>query len=87
MWNEIKKIKSYLISIPSDKYLHCLVSLLLTILFTAVFGVIVGCILVALIGIAKEYIIDLYLKNTKADIQDIYADGIGIILGALITLI
>lgn len=71
----------------TDKYLHCIVSAVLVIVFCIFFPLWAAILITLAIGIGKEYIIDLWIRKTKADWYDILADSVGILIGSLITLI
>ena len=81
-------------SIRHDLLLHAFVSLIIYILTFNVLSLFcdrtdasmyaIG--LTLFIGFFKEFIIDLVVRKMYADIDDIYADIIGILIGVVITL-
>jgi len=60
----------------TDKYWHFVVSFFLCLMFGFMFAMSVG--------VLKELLFDNYLDGGCADIEDIYADWYGCILGALV---
>lgn len=82
------KIINKLLAIPTDKYLHFLVSAVLAELGMILFdNIMQTAIIVLAIGIAKEYVIDLWIRKTKADWGDIVADAIGTLCGCLMMIL
>lgn len=86
------KIKNYLCNIPSDKYLHAIVSLaLVQFLFypCCIISKHIGpsiAILIAMgIGFIKE-LIDKYVMHESIDRGDLEADFCGIAIGTLLML-
>lgn len=83
-------IKNFLCNIPSDKYLHCIVSLALvqllmfpcSLISKTYFGTIAMLIVMA-VGIAKE-LFDKYVMHTYIDYDDLRADLVGIIFGLVL---
>lgn len=78
------------IVIHTDKWLHALASALIV---TAVFLILAGlgvkgwiaAVLAVLVGAAagvgKEYIIDVWIQHETAEVGDLIADGIGLVVG------
>lgn len=78
------------IVIKTDKWLHALASALIV---TAVFLILAGlgvkgwiaAVLAVLVGAAagvgKEYIIDVWIQHETAEVGDLIADGIGLVVG------
>lgn len=89
----MKKIFTFLASIPSDKYAHALVSLIILSVLTALIrlctatddfiNVLVGTVLTFVIGVSKE-IYDSFYEDHDADPDDLLADTIGIVLGIIL---
>lgn len=84
------KIKNRLCNIPSDKYLHSIVSLALTQLLFFPCGLIsksylgvIAMLIVMAIGFAKE-LFDKYVMNTYIDYDDLRADLVGIVFGLVL---
>lgn len=83
------KFVYFLSTIPVDKYIHCIVSMivasiLMNILpFGGIAGFVSSVLLAIAVGVAKE----LYDKKDygQFDKKDIYADIIGAFLGALMS--
>lgn len=89
----IKKLITGLASIPVDKWMHAVVSMLIAVFLYKLFALtgmplmmtlIVSSILTAGIGIAKE-VWD-KKNNGSPEIRDIVADIIGVALGILLVL-
>lgn len=89
----IKKLITGLASIPVDKWMHAVVSMLITVLLYKLFALtgmpltmtlIVSSVLTAGIGIAKE-IWD-KKNNGSPETRDIVADLIGVVVGILLVL-
>lgn len=70
-----------------DKYLHCAVSALLVIIFSIFLPLWAAALITLAIGVGKEYIVDLWIRRTKADWWDILADCCGVILGIWIIIL
>lgn len=84
------EIKNRLCNIPSDKYLHCIVSLALVqlmmfpcCLISKTFCGVIAMLLVMAIGFAKE-LFDKYVMNTYIDYDDLRADLVGIVFGLVL---
>ena len=81
-------------SIRNDLIIHAGVSALLFILifnilslFIVSSAALLWSIFITLsIGLIKEYYIDDIIRGTNADIKDLYADAVGIIIGVLISI-
>lgn len=89
----IKKLITDLASIPVDKWMHAVVSMLIAVFLYKLFALtgmplmmtlIVSSILTAGIGVAKE-VWD-KKNNGSPEIRDIVADIIGVALGILLVL-
>ena len=89
----IKKLITGLASIPVDKWMHAVVSMLIAVFLYKLFALtgmplmmtlIVSSILTAGIGVAKE-VWD-KKNNGSPEIRDIVADIIGVVLGILLVL-
>lgn len=89
----IKKLITGLVSIPVDKWIHAVVSMLIAVFLYKLFALtgmplmmtlIVSSILTAGIGVAKE-VWD-KKNNGSPEIRDIVADIIGVALGILLVL-
>ncbi len=82
------KLKDCLCGISSDKYLHCMVSLVMVQLLCAIPGVHawLALVITLCIGIAKE-LFDKYVMGTFFDKEDLKADFIGALLGAILALL
>lgn len=83
------KIVNKLLKLPTDKYLHFIVSmiglLLLSCFTSSIWIILLMSLIVLCIGVIKE-VIDLECKN-NFDITDIYADICGTISGLFIRLL
>lgn len=78
------------IVIHTDKWLHALASALIV---TAAFLVLAGAgvpgvwaavlsvVIAAAAGVGKEYVIDVWLQGETAEVGDLIADGVGILVG------
>lgn len=71
----------------TDKYLHCTISAILVISVSIFLPIWAAILITLIIGVGKEYVIDLWIRKTKADWYDILADCVGILLGSLIILV
>lgn len=89
----IKKLITGLASIPVDKWMHAVVSMLIAVFLYKLFALtgmplmmtlIVSSILTAGIGVAKE-VWD-KKNNGSPEIRDIVADLIGVVVGILLVL-
>lgn len=89
----IKKLVSGLASIPVDKWMHAVVSMLITVFLYKLFALtgmpltmtlIISSVLTAGIGIAKE-VWD-KKNNGSPEARDVVADLIGVALGILLVL-
>ena len=80
------------IVIHTDKWLHALASALIV---TAAFLILAGlgvkgwiaAVLAVLVGAAagvgKEYVIDVWIQHETAEVGDLIADGIGLVVGLI----
>lgn len=81
-------------SIRTDLIIHVGVSALIFVLLFNIlqlilvpgFAIVWATFLTLLIGVIKEYLIDDIFRDGCADINDLYADVTGVILGAIVTL-
>jgi hypothetical protein len=69
--------------IPNDKLLHLAISAALTIMLSFLLSWIAACFIVFGIVLAKE-LADRYLFNGQFSIDDLYADGAGILIGTVL---
>lgn len=98
MKNFIKKIFNWtndkLGSFRKDLLIHAGVSLamfvlifnLLILCMPASFAALWATFITLVIGVFKEYVIDKIFRDSYADIQDLYADVAGTIIGIIVTL-
>jgi len=68
----------------NDKVKHILVSIVLAFILIVFLGGMLGAVLTAGVGLAKELVWDLKLKNGKPDIFDFGADLAGIGIGYIL---
>lgn len=87
MINLYNKIADFFTNISSDKYLHCIVSIIIAFVLTLCFNWIFGIAATMFIGLFKEYVIDLWIRKTKADWGDILADVIGTLMGTIMAVL
>ena len=82
------KVKDCLCDISPDKYLHCLVSLVIVQTLCAVPGIHawLALVITLCIGIAKE-LLDKYVMKTFFDLDDFKADSVGALLGVILALL
>lgn len=82
------KLKDCLCGISSDKYLHCMVSLVIAQALCAIPGVQawLALVITLCIGIAKE-LFDKYVMRTFFDMDDLKADSVGALLGVILALL
>lgn len=81
-------------SLRKDLILHAGVSaIILVLLFnilmlgmTPSFAMLLAVFITLTIGLIKEYWIDDILRDSVADIQDLYADAVGVIIGVIVSL-
>ena len=95
MKNFVKKlfdwINNILGSLRSDLIIHAGVSAIILVLLFNIFALFMtspiamfwAIFITFIIGILKECLIDDILKDTSVDIQDLYADIVGIIIGVI----
>ena len=92
--NIFNHINDKLGSIRTDLIIHAGVSVLIFVLLFNIlqlilvpgFAIVWATFLTLLIGVIKEYLIDDIFRDGCADINDLYADVTGVILGAIVTL-
>lgn len=84
-----EKFVDFLSTIPVDKYIHCIVSMIVASILMHIlpFGSIVGFVLSVLLAIAVGVAKELYDKKDYGlfDKKDIYADIIGAFIGTLMS--
>ena len=81
-------------SLRKDLILHAGVSaVILVLLFniltlgiTPLFAMVLSVFMTLNIGLIKEYWIDYILRDSTVDIQDLYADAAGVIIGVIVSL-
>lgn len=85
------KLNNWLGSLRKDLIIHAGVS---TVIFVLIFNSLSICmipsfaalwstVITLIIGTLKEYVVDKLLRNSYADIQDLYADAVGTLLGVI----
>ena len=87
-------INNTLGSLRKDLILHAGVSaVILVLLFniltlgiTPLFAMVLAVFMTLNIGLIKEYWIDYILRDSTVDIQDLYADAAGVIIGVIVSL-
>lgn len=76
----------------TDKWLHALASaLIVTVVFIVLIGAgvagwlaaVLAVVISAAAGVGKEYFVDKFLQHETADVGDLIADGIGIVVGLI----
>lgn len=76
----------------TDKWLHALASaLIVTSAFLvlagagvpSVWAAVLSVVIAAAAGVGKEYLIDVYIQHETAEVGDLIADGIGIVVGLI----
>lgn len=76
----------------TDKWLHALASaLIVTSAFLILAGAgvvgwlaaVLAVVIASLAGVGKEYLIDVYIQHETAEVGDLIADGIGIVVGLI----
>ena len=76
----------------TDKWLHALASaLIVTSAFLILAGAgvvgwlaaVLAVVISALAGVGKEYLIDVFIQHEPAEVGDLVADGIGIVVGLI----
>lgn len=81
-------------SLRKDLILHAGVSAvilvllfnILTLVITPLFAMVLSVFMTLNIGLIKEYWIDYILRDSTVDIQDLYADAVGVIIGVIVSL-
>lgn len=81
-------------SLRKDLILHAGVSaVILVLLFniltlgiTPLFAMVLAVFMTLNIGLIKEYWIDYILRDSTVNIQDLYADAVGVIIGVIVSL-
>lgn len=82
LYRWVVKLATFL-NLPSDKLLHSICSLLLVIVLSLIFPIWASVLITLFIGISKE-VYDKVSKKGHAEIKDLIADLIGILIGFLI---
>lgn len=59
---------------------------ILTLGITPLFAMVLSVFMTLNIGLIKEYWIDYILRDSTVDIQDLYADAAGVIIGVIVSL-
>lgn len=72
-----------LMSVGTDKYIHVIACALIVGILGHILNIILAVLITSLVAISKELIYDKLLKKGTADIKDIFADIIGILIGIL----
>ena len=70
--------------IPTDKLIHCVGSLFCCLLLAQYFPIMVAAGITFGLGLAKEFVNDLWLKRGAFEWTDLLADGIGVVLAVII---
>lgn len=80
------------IVIHTDKWLHALASaFIVTAAFLILAGVgvvgwlaaVLAAVISALAGLGKEYVIDVWIQHETAEVSDLIADAVGIVVGLI----
>lgn len=80
-------IKNILCDIPSDKYLHFIVCMIMTqVLSKTIMTTELSILVVFGIGVLKE-LFDKYIMKESFDLQDLEADAYGILVGIVILIL
>ena len=72
-----------LTSVGTDKYIHVIACALIVGILGHILNIILAVLITFFVAISKELIYDKLLKKGTADIKDIFADIIGILIGIL----
>ncbi len=88
------KMNNWLGSLRKDLIIHAGVSALIYVLIFAILTPYLGGPIAAVwstfitlsIGVVKEYLVDKLIRDSYADVQDLYADLVGTILGVIVTI-
>ena len=89
--NIINKLNNWIGSIRKDLIIHAGVS---AVMFVLIFNLLCLCMFPSFaalwstfitlsIGTLKEYLVDKVIRGSYADVQDLYADAIGTMLGVI----
>lgn len=81
-------------SLRKDLIIHAGVSAVILVLLFNILALIMfplsavlwSVFITLMIGIIKEYLVDDVLRDSKADIQDLYADIVGVIIGVIVSI-
>ena len=79
----MENIIKILTSVGTDKYIHVIACALIVGILGHILNIILAVLITFLVAISKELIYDKLLKKGTADIKDIFADIIGILIGIL----
>lgn len=98
MKNFFKKIFNWinnaLGSLRTDLIIHAGVSALILVLLFNILALIIAppfamlwaVFITLMIGTLKEYLVDAILRDSTADIKDLYADAAGVIIGVIVSI-
>ena len=86
LWSALYvKPKNWLCGLQSDKLLHFIVSMILVLLlFAASESLLVAMGVTFIIGVLKEVLIDKFMNQGTADIDDVLADLLGLCVGVVL---
>lgn len=93
MKNFINKILSIFENMRKDTVLHMMFSIMiyvltfnLTYIFShnCILAIFIALLIDIIIGICKEYVIDVWIRKSKAEYNDLVADLIGTIIGLIL---
>ncbi len=87
-------INSIFGSLRKDLIIHAGVSVVILVLLFNILALIMSppfamlwsVFITLMIGILKEYLVDAILRDSTADIQDLYADVVGVIIGVIVSI-
>ena len=79
----MENIIKILTSVGTDKYIHVIACALIVGILGHILNIILAVLITFFVAISKELIYDKLLKKGTADIKDIFADIIGILIGIL----
>ncbi len=98
MKNFFKKIFNWmnntLGSLRKDLIIHAGVSIvilvllfnILALIMSPAFAMLCSVFITIIIGTIKEYLIDAVIRDSKADVKDLYADIAGIVIGVIVSI-
>lgn len=76
----------YVNKLSADMVLHAYISTIIFLIANLFMNIGFACLVTIGIGIFKEYVIDLYIRKTKAELKDIISDIVGIVIGVIISI-